>query len=153
MHEVIPKFERTSGHRVKTTFQIINAITERIRTGDTADLGIVSPQQWDDLQKAGRLDPNVRVVIAKVGFGIFVKKGAVRPDISSVEAFKRTFLNARSIALFNPVGGGPTAIYQARLFEQLGISDEIKAKIKYAGRPKPNQVVSAVLFELVANDD
>jgi hypothetical protein len=44
-----------------------------------------------------KLDSNVRVVIAKVGFGVFVKKGAVKPDIDSVEAFKRAFLNARSM--------------------------------------------------------
>src|SRR5258708_17556866 len=80
MHEVIPKFESTSGHRVKATFQIINAITERIRTGDTADLAIVSPQQWEDLQKAGKLDPNVRVVIAKVDFGVFLKKEHLKHD-------------------------------------------------------------------------
>jgi molybdate transport system substrate-binding protein len=55
--------------------------------------------------------------------------------------------------LFNPVGGGPTAIYQARVFEQLGIVEEMKPKIRYAGRPKSNQVVSAALFELVANGD
>ena len=54
----------------------------------------------------GKLDPNVRVVIAKVGAGVFVKKGAAKPDISSVEAFKRTLLNAKSIALADPASGG-----------------------------------------------
>jgi len=153
MVEVIPEFQRTSGYKVKPTFQIINVITERVRKGEAADLAIVSPQQWQDLQEERKLDPGVRVVIAKVGFGVFVKKGAAKPDISSVEAFKRAFLNAGSIASFNPAGRGPTGIYQARIFEQLGISADIKPKIKYASAPRPNQVVSAPLFELVADGD
>src|SRR5712671_2504026 len=61
MHEVIPRFQKASGHTVKPTFAVINAITERVRKGDAADLAIVSPQQWDDLQKEGTLDPATRV--------------------------------------------------------------------------------------------
>jgi len=153
MVEVIPEFQKTSGYDVKPAFQIINVITERVRKGDAADLAIVSPRQWEDLQKERKLDPGIRVVIAKVGFGVFVKKGATKPDITSIEAFRRAFLNTRSIALFSPASRGPTGIYQARVFEQLGISADIKPKIKYAGVPKPNQVVSGPLFELVANGD
>src|SRR5437763_6685417 len=61
MHEVVPKFQKTSGHTVKSTFAVINAITERVRKGDVADLAIVSPQQWDDLQREGKLDPAIRL--------------------------------------------------------------------------------------------
>jgi molybdate transport system substrate-binding protein len=152
MHDVIPEFERTSGYEVKPTFGIINVITERVRKGDAADLAIVSPQQWEDLSKERKLDPSVRTVIAKVGYGVFMKKGAAKPDIGSVEAFKRAFLNAGSIAFF-PGARGPTGAYQVRVFEQLGISADIKPKIKYSSVAKSNQVVSAPLFELVANGD
>ena len=82
MHEVIPKFEKISGNNIKPTFGVINAIAERIRKGDAADLAIVSPQQWDDLQKEGKLDPAMRVLIAKVGYGVFAKSGAAQPDIA-----------------------------------------------------------------------
>src|ERR1700687_943896 len=111
MVEVIPEFQRTSGYDVKPTFQIINIITERVRKGDAADLAIVSPQQWEDLQEERKLDPGVRVVIAKVGFGGFAKAGATKPDISTVEAFKRAFLSAQSIAVFDPSAVGPTPVY------------------------------------------
>jgi molybdate transport system substrate-binding protein len=156
MNEVIPEFQKVSGHNVKPTFDIINRITERVRKGDPVDLAIVSPQQWESLHNEGKLDPATRVVIAKVAYGAFVRKGAAKPDINSVVAFKRAFLNASSIAVFDPAGRGPTAIYQARIFEQLGISQEIKSKIKIVGAPKPNQaisVVSAAFFELVASGD
>jgi molybdate transport system substrate-binding protein len=153
MNEMIPEFQKISSHNVKPTFDIINLITERVRKGDPIDLAIVSPQQWESLHNEGKLDPATRVVIAKVAYGVFVRKGAAKPDISSVEAVKRAFLNARSIAVFNPAGRGPTTIYQARVFELLGISADIRPKLKIAGAPKPNQVVSAPLFELVANGD
>lgn len=150
--EVIPEFQKASEHNVKVTFAAINIITDRVRKGEVADLAIVSPQQWEELQKEGKLDPAVRVVIAKVGHGVFVRKGAAKPDIGSVEAFKRAFLNARSIALFDPAGGGPTAVYGARLFDQLGISAALKPKIKHpTGGAAPLKPISSPLFELVAN--
>jgi molybdate transport system substrate-binding protein len=153
MDEVLPEFQNSSGYGVKTTFERINIITERVRKGDDVDLAIVSPQQWEGLQQEGKLDPRVRVVIAKVGFGVFVKKGAAKPDVSSVEAFKRAFLNARSIASFSPSTRGPTVIYQDRLFERLDLTVDLNSRIKYAAAPKPDQVISAPLFELVANGD
>ena len=142
MKKLIPEFQETSGHKVNATFAAINLITERLRNGEVADLAIVSPQQWEDLQKAGKLDPAVRVVIAKVGFGVFVKQGTAKPDIGSVDAFKRVFLNAKSVALFDLALGGPTPAYTARLLDQLDISASVKPKSKFAGNP-------IALFELV----
>jgi molybdate transport system substrate-binding protein len=124
MKELIPEFQRTSGHNVKAMFAAIGVGADRVRNGDAADLAIVSPQRWEDLQKEGKLDSTVRVVIAKVGVGIFVKKGAAKPDISSVETFKRTLLNASSIALGDPATG-PVGAYAVRLFDRLGISAEL----------------------------
>ena len=152
MIEVIPEFQKTSGYNVKPTFQIINDITERVRKGDAADLATVSTLQWEELRRGRKLYPDVRVVIAKVGFGAFVKKGVAKPDISSVESFKRAFMNARSIAFF-PAGRGPTGAYQVGIFEALGINVVIEPKIKYSGASKPHQVASARVFELVANGD
>ena len=88
MQELIPEFEKTNGHRVKMILANAGTNTERIRKGDVADLAIVLPQQWETLRQEGKIDPAVRTVIGKVGLGAFVKKGAARPDISSVEAFK-----------------------------------------------------------------
>jgi molybdate transport system substrate-binding protein len=131
--ELLPEFKRSTGHNVKAVFTSTGLITRRVRNGEAADLAIVLPEQWEDIKKEGKLDPTVRVVIAKVGAGVFVKKGAAKPDISSVEAFKRALLNAKSIALADPAAGGPVGIYATALIERLGISAELKPKIKLIG--------------------
>lgn len=153
VHDIIPQFEKESGHTVSATFSVINTIADHIRKGDAADLIAVSPPQWDALRREGKLNPDIRIAIAKVGYGVFVKQGASRPDISSVDALKRALLNARSIAFFPPLPGGgrgPTAAYQVRLVEQLGISADIKQKIVESNAPGPGQIISAPYFELVA---
>jgi molybdate transport system substrate-binding protein len=81
MQELIPEFEKTSGHSVKMILANAGTNTERVRKGDVADLAIVLPQQWETLRQEGKIDPAVRIVIGKVGLGAFVKKGAARPDI------------------------------------------------------------------------
>jgi molybdate transport system substrate-binding protein len=143
-----------SGHTVKPTFAVINAITERVRKGDVADLAIVSPQQWEDLQKEGKLDPAIRSVVSKVGFGVFVKEGTTRPDISSAEALKRALLNARGVAVFVSGTVGPTPIYVTRLFDRLGISVDLQPKLKTAvSGAIPGRPTAAALFDLVAKGD
>ena len=82
-------------------------------------------------------------MIAKVAYGVFVRKGAEKPDIDSVQAFKRAYLNAGSIAIFDPAAAGHSNL-PARIFEQLGISQEIKSKMKIVGAPKTNQAISKV---------
>lgn len=131
--ELLPEFQRDTGHTVKVVFTSIGFITQRVRNGEIADLAVVSPRQWEDLKNEGKLDPHVRVVLAKVGAGVFVKNGAAKPDISSVGAFKRALLNAKSIALVDPAAGGPVALYAPGLFERLGISADVTPKLKLVG--------------------
>jgi len=139
--ELIPTFERARGDKINATFAPISAIAERIRKGDAADLVIVSPRQWEALRKEGKLDPAVRVVIAKVGVGVFVKTGAAKPDIASVGAFKRALLNARSIAIGNPAIAAPGA-YAIRLFDRLGITAALKVKSSVITTGDPLEIVA-----------
>ena len=133
VEELIPEFQKVSGHNVKATFAAIGVIARQLRNGDMADVAIISPQQWEDLRKEAKVDATVQVIIAKVGVGVFVKRGAAKPDINSVEAFKRALLNAKSIALADPAGGGPVGIYATSLFERLGISAAVTPKLKLVG--------------------
>jgi len=130
MTELIPEFQKASGHSVKVEYANIGIITERIRRGDEADLAIVSPQQWESLQKDGKVGAETRIVIAKVGLGVFVTKGSIHPDIGSVEGFKHALLNARSIAVANPNQGSPEGAYLIPLFDRLGIGGDIKSKLQ-----------------------
>ena len=87
-----------------------------------------------------------RVNIAKVGVGVFVRRGAAKPDISSADAFKRSMLVARSIAYPDPAGGGASGIYMASLLERLGIAGEMKPKTRLSPSAK-------VLYASVASGD
>ncbi len=84
----------------------------------------------DQLRAQGKVLAGDRIIIAKVGVGVFVRKGAVKPDISSADAFKRSMLAAKSIIYPDPAGGGASGIYVASLLERLGIAAEMKPKTK-----------------------
>src|SRR3954453_16939458 len=74
LRELIPEFETVTGHSVRMIFANAGTNTARVRQQDLADLAIVLPQQWETLRREGRIDPAVRVVICKVGLGVFVRK-------------------------------------------------------------------------------
>jgi molybdate transport system substrate-binding protein len=129
MAELIPRFEQSSGHKVRTDFDgAIGAMTDRIRKGEVADVVIVSGTQIDALTREGKVVPGSRSDIAKVGVGVFVRKGAPKPDIGSLEAFKRVLTAAKSIGYNDPAAGAPVSLYLIELFDRLGIAAEMKPK-------------------------
>ena len=79
----------------------------------------------DDLIKSGKIAADSRVVIARSGLALAVRKGAKKPDVSTSDAFKRTLLNAKSIAYAKE---GASGVYFAELVQRLGIADALKAK-------------------------
>src|SRR5436853_2715490 len=84
MEILIPQFERTSGHKVIADFDgAIGAMTKRIQAGDAADVVVVSKQQIGLLEKDGRVAGSSARELARLGVGVFVRKGAPKPDISS----------------------------------------------------------------------
>src|SRR5262249_4111869 len=106
----------------------IGGMTDRVQNGENADVVIVSRPQIETLEKSGRVVADTRTDIAKVGVGVFVKKGAPKPDISSVEMFRRSMLAARSIGWNDPAAGAPVSLYMIALFERLGIAEAMKQK-------------------------
>src|SRR3954453_23703185 len=127
---LIPDFEKSSGHKVTVAYGTAGAVADRVQKGEAADIVTSSVPMIDRLQSQGKVAAGDRVIIAKVGVGVFVRKGAAKPDISSVDAFKRSMLAARSIAYPDPAGGGASGIYVASLLERLGIAAEMKPKTK-----------------------
>ena len=128
--ELLPQFEKSSGHKVTVGYATPGAIAKRLLEGEAVDVAILSPQLNEDLQKQGKLVAGSRVEIAKVGYTVFVKKGTPKPELGSVDALKRTLMGAKSIALGDPAAGGGSGIYLAALMQELGLSAEIKAKTK-----------------------
>jgi len=142
MAELIPQFERASSHKVTVEYATVGVITDRILKGDAADVTIVSKQQSDELQKQGKIVAGSRADVARVGYGVYVRKGAPKVDIQSVDALKRSLLAAKSIVYGDPAGGGPGGIYAARLMERLGIAAQVKPKTKLL--PPGDTVLEAV---------
>jgi molybdate transport system substrate-binding protein len=127
---LLPKFETLSGHKVAVGYATLGAITKRLGEGEAADVVMVSPAQNEELQRQGRLLADSRAEIARVGFTVFVKKGAPKPDVGSVDALKRALLSAKSIVLGDPAAGGGAGVYTAGLMERLGVAADIKASTK-----------------------
>jgi molybdate transport system substrate-binding protein len=142
---LIPDFEKSSGHKVTIAYGTAGAIAKRFQKGEAADLLINAAPLIDQLQAQGKVPAGDLIVIAKVGVGAFVRKGAAKPDISSVGAFKSAMLAARSIIYPDPAGGGASGIYVAGLLERLGIAAEMKPKTKLS--------TLKILYASVANGD
>jgi len=108
----------------------VGAVVKRIDGGASFDVVIVSPSAVDELVKSGKVTAGTRTDLAKVGVGVVVKEGAARPDISSVEAFKRALIAAKSVAYIDPASGGSSGIFVDRLLDKLGVGGEVKPKAK-----------------------
>jgi molybdate transport system substrate-binding protein len=125
---LLPDFEKQSGHTVRLANDTVGALSKRIEGGETFDLAVLTPGAIDKL--AGKFVPGSRVNLARVGIGVVVKEGTPKPDISSVEAFKKALLTAKSIAYIDPAAGGSSGIYVSGLLDRLGIAVELKGKSK-----------------------
>jgi molybdate transport system substrate-binding protein len=125
-------FEKATGNRVNVDFEVGQALYQKITTGAPGDLTSLGLGQFDDFIKQGKIVPGSVVEYGRVGNGVAVKAGAPKPDISTPEAFKKAMLDAKSIGHTN-LGTGP---FNTRVFQKLGIYDQIKDKIKIIdGRP------------------
>jgi molybdate transport system substrate-binding protein len=124
--ELVPQFEKASGHKVTTVFTGTLDLQKRIAAGESYDLIIMAGPAIDDYIKSGKVVPGSRVNIAKSGVGVGVRAGAPKPDISTTDAFKKALLAAKSIGYST----GPSGVYVTGLFQRLGIADQIKGKLK-----------------------
>jgi molybdate transport system substrate-binding protein len=141
VRELVPQFERTSGHKVKVTVANAGTIAARLEQGESPDIAIVLPPAWDRLKNAGRIDPTTRIIVGKVGIGVFVRRGVEKPDVSTAEAFTRALLNARKLAVRDPAQRSPVGTYMLSLFERLMISEAIKPKLMLTTEPPYDEVV------------
>jgi len=125
-----PGFEKQTGHKLIVDNGTVGQLLKRIDEGEAFDVIVVSPGAVDDLIKKGKVTASSRVNLARVGVGVMVKEGAPKPDVSTVDAFKKALLAAKSVAYIDPASGGSSGIYLAGLFEKLGIANDLKPKAK-----------------------
>jgi molybdate transport system substrate-binding protein len=142
-HELIPGFEQATGDHVETATgpsmgQTPNAIPVRLARGEPADVLIMVGSALADLIAEGKVVPGSRVDLARSFIGVAVRAGALKPDISSAEAFRHALLAAKSIAYSDSASG---VYVSTEMFQRLGIVDEMKGK----ARMIPAEPVGAVV--------
>jgi molybdate transport system substrate-binding protein len=124
LEELVPMFERASGHKVNLSFQSGSVLPVKVKEGAQADLVVTTPATIDELVAAGKVVANTRVDFVRSGAGVAVRAGAPKPDVGTPEAFKNALLAAKSVGYSQ----GPSGVHFMSVLTRLGIADQIKAK-------------------------
>jgi molybdate transport system substrate-binding protein len=138
-----PQFEKATGHTLSIHFDSTPNIITRINSGAPFDVAVVPADVFKDAAAKSHFASGPAVDIARVGYGVIVRAGAPKPDISTSDAFRKTLLDAKSIA---SVPASAAGAYIAGVYDRLGIGDDIKAKTKV-------QTAPAAIAPAVANGD
>jgi molybdate transport system substrate-binding protein len=127
--ELIPEFERATGHTVSTvrggsTGTTPNSIPSRLQRGEPVDVVVMNGNALDGLVKDGKIAAGTHVDLGRTNLGLAIRAGSPKPDIGSVDAFKRAMRSAQSIAY---ASNGRTYLF-TELFPRLGIADQVEGK-------------------------
>lgn len=129
LNALAAQYRKETRTKLDITYRTVGQHLDLIRGGqEEFDVAILTPPAIDALAKEGKIVPGTRADLAKTGIGVVVKSGASPPDISTVGAFKRALLAAKSVAFIDPKAGGSSGIYIEGLLARLGIADQINAK-------------------------
>ena len=139
MNALAAPFEKASGHKLSIHFDSTPNIIARVNSGRPFDVVVVPVDVFKDAAAKARFAPGPTIDIARVGYGVIVRAGASKPDLSTPDAFKKALLAAPSIAFLPASAAGA---YVTKVFERLGIGEEMKAKTKVQAAPA--QIAPAV---------
>ena len=145
--ELGPAFERASGHRLITTRgpsmgDSPEAIPTRLARGETADVVILDGGSADELAKRGLVRAGTKVDLARSQIGMVVRAGVAKPNIGSVEAFRRMLLAVKSIGYSDSASG---TYLSTTLFAKLGVADQVAGKSRKVRGPPSGEPVAAVV--------
>ena len=127
LNELGPQFERASGHKLTIVFDSTPNLIKAATSGAPFDLGVVPVDVFKDAAARARFASGPTIDIARVRYGVAIRAGAPKPDISTPDALKQTLLNVQSIALLPESAAGA---YVLRVFARLGIAEAMHAKTK-----------------------
>jgi molybdate transport system substrate-binding protein len=127
LNELKPRFEQATGHKLTIVFDSTPNLIKAATSGAPFDLGVVPVDVMKDAAARARFAAGPTIDIARVGYGVAVRAGAPRPDVSTPDALKQTLLKAQSIATIPDSAAGA---YVLQVFGRLGIADAMKAKTK-----------------------
>ena len=138
------KFEAVSGHHLVIVFDPPPPLAARIARGEAFDVVVVPEDAMAKLERAGHVEGGAHPAIARSQVGIGVRKGAPHPDISSPEALKKALLSPPAVVHSDPARGGVGGVGAVALFEQLGITGEMKARTVFPGAHSPDGIAGEV---------
>jgi molybdate transport system substrate-binding protein len=143
LDKIGPEFERITGHTLNVIYDpVIGGSFRKISAGEPFDVLILPPLLIDRLIKDGKVVAETRTNLIRSGMGVEVRTGAAKPDVNSVEAFKRALLNAKSIGYLKIVNR------VEELIERLGLADAIKAKVTMPDSDIVSELVAKGELEL-----
>jgi molybdate transport system substrate-binding protein len=141
LEKIGPEFERATGHRLNVISGFSPVFVKQINAGEPFDIVVSPPSTIDGLIKDRHVVADTRTNLVRSGFGVAVRAGAPKPEIGSVEAFKRALLNARSIGYLQTAG-------VPQLVDRLGIADAIKPKTTIPSSDTVTELVAKGEIEL-----
>jgi molybdate transport system substrate-binding protein len=148
--ELIPQYEQLTHDALVTEFgpsmgATYNAIPMRLARGEQIDVVIMAAPRLDELIKEGKVRADGRADLASSKIGLAVKAGAPRPDISTLDALKKTLLAAKSIAISDSDSG---VYLSTELFLKLGIADQLRSKLTRIDATPVGEAVASGISEL-----
>lgn len=126
VRELCTQFEKSTGNTIELRFGVNVDVKEKIKSGERFDVVVGNPPIVDALIQDGTV-VGPRADIGRSGLGVAVRAGAAKPDIATVDAFKRTLLAAKAVAY---PGRGASGIYFVSLLDRMGIKVEMQGKLK-----------------------
>jgi molybdate transport system substrate-binding protein len=126
-NELGRQFEAASGHKLNTEYEVTAVLKRKIDAGEMFDVAILNPELIDELIRLGKIAADSRADVGRTGLAVAVRKGAPKPDVSSAEAFKRTMLNARSVAHSKE---GLSGVGFLAALARLGIVEQMRPKLR-----------------------
>jgi molybdate transport system substrate-binding protein len=132
LEDLGPKFEQSSGDKLAMTWGTAAQLKVQVEEGAAFDVAVITDAGAGDLIKQGKLVS--RTPLARSGIAVAIKRGAPKPDLDSVDGFKKMLLSTKSIAW---VEQGASGIYLRGVFDRLGVTEQIKSKlisVKAAGQ-------------------
>jgi molybdate transport system substrate-binding protein len=125
-----PRFEQQTGHKVHFTYIVISAMQQKLATGEKPDMVLMPVPAIDARVKDGILRGDARAALGAVRIGLIVREGAAKPDIATLDVFKKAMLDAKSVVHSNPAAT-PSGAHLGKMWDQLGIADAMKAKLTF----------------------
>jgi molybdate transport system substrate-binding protein len=132
LNELGPQFERASGHKLTIHFDSTPNLIKQATSGAPFDAAVVPVDVFKDAAAKARFASGPTVDIARVGYGVIVRSGAAKPDVSTSDALKKALLDAPSVAFVPDSAAGG---YVLKVFDRLGIAEAMKAKTKPQATP------------------